>query len=97
MQIILYCQKGISIMKTAAKVFIIIGMICQFYLILPLIFGFIALSKMKKNELTIGWKVCTLIFVNIIAGILLLCMPAEAPVVVTEVTEEATPEEAKAE
>lgn len=66
-------------MKTAAKVFIIIGMIAGFWSILPLIFGGIALSKMKKNELTTGWKICVLLFVNIIAGILLLCMPEEAP------------------
>lgn len=64
-------------MKTAAKVFIILGMIVGFWTILPLIFGGIALSKMKKNELTTGWKVCVLIFVNMIAGILLLCMPEE--------------------
>lgn len=62
-------------METAAKVFIIIGMICGFWTILPLVFGIIALNKMKKNEMTTGWKVCTLIFVSLIAGILLLCMP----------------------
>lgn len=64
-------------MKTAAKVFIIIGMVAGFWTILPLIFGGIALSKMSKNELTTGWKVCVLLFVNIIAGILLLCMNDE--------------------
>ncbi len=64
-------------METIAKVFIIIGMIVGFWSILPLIFGGIALSKMKKGELTAGWKVCVLLFVNIIAGILLLCMPNE--------------------
>ncbi len=64
-------------MKTAAKVFIILSMVVGFWTILPLIFGGIALSKMKKNELTTGWKVCVLLFVNIIAGILLLCMPEE--------------------
>ncbi|MBE6872276.1 MAG: hypothetical protein E7491_10090 [Ruminococcaceae bacterium] len=62
-------------METAAKVFIIIGMICGFWAILPLVFGIIALNKMKKNQMTTGWKVCTLIFVSLIAGILLLCMP----------------------
>ena len=64
-------------MKTAAKVFIWIGIIVGFWSILPLIFGIIALNKMKKNELTTGWKVCVLLFVNVIAGILLLCMPNE--------------------
>ena len=64
-------------MKTAAKVLIILSMIVGFWTILPLIFGGIALSKMKKNELTTGWKVCVLLFVNVIAGILLLCMPQD--------------------
>ncbi len=66
-------------MKTAAKVFIIIGMIAGCWYILPLVFGFIALSKMKNNQMTTGWKICVLLFVNIIAGILLLCMPNEEP------------------
>ncbi len=64
-------------MKTVAKVFIIIGMIVGCWTILPLIFGFIALNKLKKNEMTTGWKIVTLLFVNLIAGILLLCMSDE--------------------
>ena len=69
-------------MKTAAKVFIILGMIAGCYAILPLVFGFIALSKMKKNQMTTGWKVVTLLFVSLIGGILLFCIPEEtaAPV-----------------
>ncbi|MBR2621799.1 MAG: hypothetical protein IKC97_05425 [Clostridia bacterium] len=43
----------------------------------------IVLKKLKNDELTTGWKVVTLLFVNTVAGILLLCMPApkveEAP------------------
>lgn len=64
-------------MKTAAKVFIILGMIAGAVAILPIIFGAIALSKMKKGQLTTGWKVVVLLFVNVIAGILLLCMKDE--------------------
>ena len=64
-------------MKTAAKVFIILGMICTFYLIFPLVVGFIALKKLKtaksKQELT-GIAVVTLIFCNLIGGILMLCL-----------------------
>lgn len=60
-------------MQTAAKVFIIIGMVFGFWYVLPLIFGFIALHKMKNGTMTTGWKVCTLLFVNTIGGILLLC------------------------
>ncbi len=70
-------------MKTVAKVFIIIGMIAGCWTVLPLVFGLIVLKKLKNDELTTGWKVVTLLFVNTVAGILLLCMPApkveEAP------------------
>ncbi len=64
-------------MKVAAKVFIILGMIFQGILIFPIIIGAIALKKLKtvtsKSELTaIG--VLTLLFVNLIGGILMLCL-----------------------
>lgn len=68
-------------MKTVAKIFIIIGMIAGCWTVLPLIFGIIALNKLKNNTMTTGMKVCVLIFVNVVAGILLLCMPQEAPAV----------------
>lgn len=68
-------------MKTVAKIFIIIGMITGCCTVLPLIFGIIALNKLKNNTMTTGMKVCVLIFVNVVAGILLLCMPQEAPAV----------------
>lgn len=60
-------------MRTAEKVFIIFGMVCGCVAILPLIFGAIALKKMNEGTMTTGWKVVTLLFVNLIAGILLLC------------------------
>lgn len=63
-------------MKTAAKVFIIIGMIIGAIGILPLIFGGITLSKMKqatcKSDIT-TWAILTLLFCSLIGGILLLC------------------------
>ena len=74
-------------MKTAAKVFIILGMICGFYTILPLIFGFIALKKLKnatkKDELTVT-AILTLIFCSVIGGVLMLCLKDQdlAPAVV---------------
>ena len=61
-------------MKTAAKIFVIIGMIFGFWYILPLIFGFKALKKIKNDEVTVGTGVLTLLFVNVIGGILLLVM-----------------------
>lgn len=67
-------------MKTAAKVFIIIGMIVGFWMILPLIFGGIALGKLKKaqtkSELT-GIAICVLLFVNVLGGIFMLCIKEE--------------------
>jgi Sec-independent protein secretion pathway component TatC len=65
-------------MKTAAKVFIIIGMIAGFWTILPLIFGFIALKKLNtatcKADVSVGVSVLTILFVNVIGGILMLCL-----------------------
>ncbi len=64
-------------MKTAAKVFIIIGMIFQGILIFPIVIGALALKKLKtatsKSELT-AMGVLTLLFVNLIGGILMLCL-----------------------
>ena len=55
-----------------AKIFIIIGMVVGFWTILPLIFGFIALKKMKEGTMDTLWAVLTLLFVNLIGGIILL-------------------------
>ena len=67
-------------MKTAAKIFIMISMVCGFWTIFPLIFGGIALKISKtgttKSELT-GSAICTLIFVNVLAGIFMLCIKDE--------------------
>ncbi len=67
-------------MKTAAKVFIIIGMIVGCWAILPLIFGGITLSKLKKaqskSEL-VAWGVLDLFFCSLIGGILVLCLKDE--------------------
>lgn len=62
-------------MKTAAKVFIIIGMVTGFWTIVPIIVGAIALNKLasatKKDEL-VGIGVCTLLFCSMIGGIFML-------------------------
>ena len=67
-------------MKTAAKVFIIIGMIIGFWMILPIIFGALSLGKInsatQKSEL-IGLGICTLIFCSVLGGIFMLCIPEE--------------------
>lgn len=67
-------------MKTAAKVFIIIGMIFGFWRILSIIFGALSLGKIntatKKSEL-VGLGICTLIFCSVLGGIFMLCIPEE--------------------
>jgi len=64
-------------LKKTAKVFIWIGIVCQFFLIYPIIVGILSLQKLeearKKDEiLTIG--IFTLLFCNLIAGIIMLTM-----------------------
>ena len=62
-------------MVRTTKVFLIIGMILTFYLIFPLILGLIALSKINNSESVDeirSWGIITLLFVNIVAGILML-------------------------
>lgn len=55
-------------MKTAAQVFIIIGMVFGCWMILPLIFGGIALSQMSKGQRpSTGMSVCVLLFCNMMA------------------------------
>ena len=58
--------------KKIAKIFTIIGMVAGACAILPLIFGFIHLKKMKEGTMTTTDKILNLIFVNVISGILLL-------------------------
>ena len=59
-------------MKTAAKVFIIIGMIVGAIAIFPLVVGIIALNKLntatKKDDLTV-MAILTLLFCSLLGGI----------------------------
>lgn len=66
-------------MQTVVKVFLIFGCISQGWLLLPLAWCIpITVSifnSMRDNRpIGIGMKICALIFVNMIAGICLLCM-----------------------
>lgn len=65
-------------LAVAGKIFLILGCIAQGWLLLPLAWCLpITISicnKMKNNEpVGTGLKVCALLFVNLIGGILLLC------------------------
>lgn len=64
-------------MKTAAKVFNILGMIFGFYLIFPLVLGIIAnkkLNECKDIKSIHKWGIVVLLFVNQISGIIMLVM-----------------------
>lgn len=66
-------------MHTVIKVFLILGCISQGWLIIPLawcipITVVIFNSMRDKKIISTGMKVCVLLFVNLIAGICLLCM-----------------------
>ena len=67
-------------MKTVAKVFIILGMIVGCWTIFPIIVGIFALKKLNtaktKSDLT-AMGVVTLLFCNLIGGILMLCISEE--------------------
>lgn len=65
-------------LAVAAKIFLILGCIASGWLLVPLAWCLpITISicnKMKNNEpVGTGLKVCALLFVNLIGGILLLC------------------------
>lgn len=59
-------------MKTAAKVFTIIGIITTFATIIGPIIGFLCLKKMKNGEKSVGLAVCNILFCNVLGGIFML-------------------------
>ncbi len=70
-------------MSVVIKVFLIFGCISQGWLLIPLAWCIPITVKIfycLKNGMPIstGLKVCTLIFVNLVAGICLLCMDDNA-------------------
>ena len=70
---------GDDVMGIVIKVFLILGCIAQGWLLIPLAWCLpitisIFNSLRDKKPIGTGLKVCTLLFVNLIAGICLLCM-----------------------
>lgn len=73
-------QATSSGLKTAAKVFMIIGTVLMsliFYIVplawcLPMTISYC--KKIKRGEkVSIAFKICSLLFVSLVAGILMLC------------------------
>ncbi len=75
-------QKNNSGLITVIKVFLVLGCIAQGWMIIPLAWCLpITISSFKKmnagQPIGTGMKVCTLLFVSLIAGICMLCMKDE--------------------
>ena len=72
-------QEDNSTMKTIIKVFMIIGCVAQGWLLIPLAWCIpmtvsVCRSLNNNQPISTGMKVCSLLFVNLIAGICMLCM-----------------------
>jgi len=68
----------VSGLKTAAKIFMIISCIVMGFWLIPLTWTIPMTTsycnKIKNGQpVSVGFKICTLLFVNVIAGILMLC------------------------
>lgn len=71
-------SNGASTMQTIALVFMIITCITTAFFIFPLIWTIpmtISYSNKIKSgeEITLGFKICCLLFVSMVGGILMLC------------------------
>lgn len=71
-------QPGNDTLAVVAKIFLIIGCVIQGWAIIPLIWMIpITLSifkKLKRGEpIGTGLKICALLFVSLLSGVLLLC------------------------
>ena len=69
-------------MHTVIKVFLIIGCVAQGWLLIPLAWCLpitisIFNSLRDRRPIGTGMKICTLLLVNVVAGICLLCMNDE--------------------
>ncbi len=64
-------------LRTIAKIFMIISTVCMGFMLIPLAWCIpmtvIYCKKVNNNEpVGIGFKICTLLFVNIVSGICML-------------------------
>lgn len=71
-----------STLDTVIKVFMIIGTVCSGFAIIPLAWCIpmtlsVFNSIKNRTPISMGMKICVLLFVNLIAGICLLCRKDE--------------------
>ena len=87
-------------MKTAAKIFIILGMIFGFFMIFPIVIGVFALKKLEegKKEDLLLWSILTLFLCSFLGGIFMLVYYFQLnPNAVQEIKEQSNPESKKEE
>ena len=68
-----------KIFKLIIKVFMVIGCIASGWALIPLLWTIPmtnhVFKKLNSNEpIGVGFKICVLLFVNLVAGIMLLCL-----------------------
>ena len=68
-----------KILHLIIKIFMIIGCIASGWALIPLLWTIPMTSRVfkklnDKEPMSVGFKVCVLLFVNIVAGIMLLCI-----------------------
>lgn len=68
-------------MKKAAKIFLILGMVFQFYLIFPIVLGVIAIKKLEDEKSTDEdirlWGILSLFLVSTLGGVFMLLIKPE--------------------
>lgn len=68
-------------MKTAAKIFLILGMVLYFYLIFPIVLGVIAIKKLEDEKSTYEdirlWGILSLFLVSPLGGVFMLLIKPE--------------------
>lgn len=65
-------------MQLLAKIFIILGIVLGFWMIVPLVIGLISLGKINKGEDLVLWGILSIIFVSPLGGIFMLLCPKKA-------------------
>ncbi len=71
-------DREISTLRKVARVFIIVCCVLQCFYLIPMAWCIpmtVSLNRriVNKEPISIGFKICTLIFLSLVGGILLLC------------------------
>ncbi len=63
-----------SVLRTIAKIFMVLGCVSSGWCLFPLIWTIpMTIRYFSGAKVSTGFKVCSLLFVNMVAGIIMLC------------------------